>query len=67
MTFLDASGIAVFEAEKRESRQLALERLAGFRRRTGGRGLDSATELLNESRAARVESLMGGPTPPGLD
>jgi hypothetical protein len=67
VTFLDASGIAAFEAEKRASRQQALERLAEFRRRTGGRGSGSAAELLNESRASRVESLMGAPTPPGSE
>ncbi len=38
---------------------LAADRLAEFRRRTAGRGSASAAELLEQSRAARLETLTG--------
>jgi hypothetical protein len=37
----------------------AAERLAEFRRRTAGRGSSPASELLEQSRAARLETLTG--------
>jgi plasmid stability protein len=41
------------------TRQQAAERLAEFRRRTAGRGSPAATELLEQSRAERMETLTG--------
>jgi antitoxin FitA len=40
------------EAHQAEQRQRVAERLAEFRRRTGGRGSLSATQLLDETRMA---------------
>ncbi len=39
-------------------RQQAIDRLAEFRRRTSGRGSPPSAELLEESRAGRLQSLM---------
>ena len=50
---------ALSEPDQREARKLAIERLAEFSRRTGGRGAPSAVELLRESREQRVRQLMG--------
>lgn len=41
------------------ARQQAAERLAEFRHRTGGRGSASAVQLLEESRAGRMQALSG--------
>jgi plasmid stability protein len=43
----------------------AAERLAEFRRRTAGRGSSPASELLEQSRAARLETLTGTATGTG--
>ena len=43
----------------------AAERLAEFRRRTAGRGSATAGELLEQSRAARLETLTGLPAGEG--
>ena len=43
----------------------AAERLAEFRRRTAGRGSATAGELLEQSRAARLETLTGTATGAG--
>ena len=45
------------EAHQVEQRQRVAERLAEFRRRTGGRGSPSAAELLEEARAKRTRAL----------
>jgi plasmid stability protein len=45
--------------EKTPTRQQAAERLAEFRRRTAGRGSQAAAELLEQSRAERMETLTG--------
>ena len=45
------------EAHQAEQRQRVAERLAEFRRRTGGRGSPSAAELLEEARAKRTRAL----------
>ena len=42
-------------------RAAAAERLAEFRRRTGGRGSSSAAELLQETREARAATLTEKP------
>ncbi len=42
---------------QRMDRQQAADRLAAFRRRTGGRGSAPVSELLEEARAARTRSL----------
>ena len=42
-----------------EARQQAAERLADFRRRTGGRNSSTSTELLSESRGERLRFLTG--------
>src|SRR4051794_37846143 len=44
---------------QQSARQQAAERLADFRRRTGGRNPASTVELLEESRAGRMRSLIG--------
>ncbi|HEY3835468.1 MAG TPA: hypothetical protein VGL72_02810 [Bryobacteraceae bacterium] len=41
------------------TRQEAAERLAEFRRRTAGRASPTAAELLEQSRAERMETLTG--------
>ncbi|WP_424140388.1 FitA-like ribbon-helix-helix domain-containing protein [Roseomonas chloroacetimidivorans] len=41
-------------------RAAAAERLAEFRRRTAGRGSDTASELLEQSRAGRAGGLLHG-------
>jgi plasmid stability protein len=41
------------------TRQQAAERLAEFRRRTAGRGSPTTAELLAESHAGRLRSLIG--------
>ena len=46
-------------AEKTPTRQQAAERLAEFRRRTAGRGSPAAAELLEQSRAERLQALTG--------
>jgi plasmid stability protein len=43
--------------DKTPTRQQAAERLAEFRRRTAGRGSSAAVELLEQSRAERMETL----------
>ena len=45
--------------EKMPTRQQAIERLAEFRRRTAGRGSPAAAELLEQSRAERMDTLAG--------
>jgi plasmid stability protein len=45
--------------EQSPTRQQAAERLAEFRRRTTGRGSPTAAELLEQSRAERMETLTG--------
>jgi plasmid stability protein len=45
------------EAHQAEQRQRVAERLAEFRRRTGGRGSPSAAQLLEEARAKRTQTL----------
>jgi antitoxin FitA len=45
--------------EKTPTRQQAAERLAEFRGRTAGRGSPAAAELLEQSRAERMETLTG--------
>jgi antitoxin FitA len=47
------------EAQHAEQRQRVAERLAEFRRRTGGRGSPSAAQLLEEARAKRTRTLAG--------
>ena len=56
---------ALIESEHPPARQQAIERLAEFRRRTAGRGSPPASELLKESRMARMEALTGTASPPG--
>jgi len=41
------------------TRQQIIERLAEFRRRTAGRGMPSAADLLRESRDTRMQELTG--------
>jgi plasmid stability protein len=43
--------------DKAPTRQQAAERLAEFRRRTADRGSPAAVELLEQSRAERMETL----------
>ncbi len=50
---------ALGRVDPRGGRQQAAERLAEFRRRTGGRGSASVAELLGESRSQRMQSLTG--------
>ena len=45
------------EAHHAQERQRVAERLAEFRRRTGGRGSPSAAQLLEEARAERTGTL----------
>jgi plasmid stability protein len=45
--------------DRRTDRQRVAERLAEFRRRTAGRGSPSATRLLHEARAERINALAG--------
>jgi antitoxin FitA len=45
------------EAHQAEQRQRVAERLAEFRRRTGGRGSASAAQLLEEARTKRTRRL----------
>ena len=45
------------ETHQAEQRQRVAERLAEFRRRTGGRGSPSAAQLLEEARATRTLTL----------
>jgi antitoxin FitA len=47
------------ESRQSEQRQRVAERLAEFRRRTGGRGSSSAAQLLDEVRAERARTLAG--------
>lgn len=56
---------ALIEAEHPPARQQAIERLAEFRRRTASRGSPPASELLKESRMARMEALTGAASSPG--
>ena len=49
----------VLSEDEREARQKVAERLAEFRRRTGGGGSESAVELLRETRESRMRQLMG--------
>jgi plasmid stability protein len=51
---------ALVGGEQNSTRQQAAERLAEFRRRTGGRGPQAAVDLLEQSREARLETLTGG-------
>ena len=50
---------AALGADTQAGRQQAAERLAEFRRRTGGRGSPSAAKLLHESRAKRIGTRAG--------
>ena len=52
---------ALVGADTQGGRQQAAERLAEFRRRTGGRGSPSAAKLLHDSRAKRIGTLAGPP------
>ena len=45
--------------ESPATRQQVAERLAEFRRRTGRRGAPASAALLEETRAARLQSLAG--------
>jgi plasmid stability protein len=45
--------------DQRLAREQAAERLTEFRRRTGGRGSQRGTELLNEARTGRMRALLG--------
>jgi antitoxin FitA len=47
------------ESRQSEQRQRVAERLAEFRRRTGGRGSPPATQLLDEVRSERARMLGG--------
>jgi antitoxin FitA len=47
------------ESDQAEQRQRIAARLAEFRRRTGGRGSPSTTQLLDEARAERTRTLAG--------
>jgi antitoxin FitA len=47
------------ESDQAEQRQRVAERLAEFRRRTGGRGSPSTAQLLDEVRAERNRTLAG--------
>ena len=47
------------ETHPAEQRQRIAERLAEFRRRTGGRGSPPAAQLLEEARATRTRTLAG--------
>jgi len=49
----------VLTGEPAANRQQAADRLAAFRRRTGGRGAQAAGELLTEARAERMRALAG--------
>jgi len=51
---------ALTSGDQLTARQQVAERLADFRRRTASRSLASAAELLEESRAERLRSLIGG-------
>jgi plasmid stability protein len=51
--------VALAGGGQQTARKLAAERLAEFRRRTAGRGSVSSTQLLDESRAGRMRSLIG--------
>lgn len=51
---------ALLGTELAPTRQQAAERLAEFRRRTAGRGMATSAELLDASRAQRLQSLLGG-------
>jgi plasmid stability protein len=50
---------ALLGAQQASNRQKAADRLAEFRRRTAGRGSPSAADLLEQSRAERMEALTG--------
>jgi plasmid stability protein len=50
---------ALIGGDQTATRQQAAGRLAEFRRRTAGRGSPSAADLLEQSRAARMETLTG--------
>ena len=50
---------ALIGGDQTSTRQQAAERLAEFRRRTAGRGSPSAADILEQSRAARMETLTG--------
>ena len=52
---------ALIGADTQTGRQQVAQRLAEFRRRTGGRGSPSAAKLLHESRAKRIGTLAGPP------
>jgi antitoxin FitA len=45
------------DAHQADERQRVAERLAEFRRRTGGRGSPSAAQLLDETRTERTGTL----------
>jgi plasmid stability protein len=47
------------DAEPTPTRQQVAERLADFRRCTAGRGAPASAALLEETRAARLQSLAG--------
>jgi plasmid stability protein len=50
---------ALVDRDQEPTRLLAAERLEDFRRRTGGRGSSSGTDLLRDARAERLRSLAG--------
>lgn len=50
---------ALAAPDPRADRQKAADRLAEFRRRTGGRGSAPGSELLEDSRSGRMQSLTG--------
>jgi plasmid stability protein len=50
---------ALIGGDQQAARHDVAERLAEFRRRTGGRGSASSAELLEQSRAGRLTSLSG--------
>jgi plasmid stability protein len=50
---------ALIVSGRQSTRDLAAERLAEFRRRMAGRGSPSTTDLLDEARSSRMETLTG--------
>jgi|SRR3954454_23359036 len=50
---------ALIDTKQQPTRQQVAERLAEFRRRTAGHNSPPAAELLAESRADRLQSLIG--------
>lgn len=50
---------ALLDTQRASNRQQAIDRLAEFRARIAGRGSPSATDLLEQSRAERMQALTG--------